>query len=134
MKSYYSKKVIEHFLHPKNFGKIKDANGIGNTENLRCGDIMKIYIKVEEKKEKEIIKNAKFETLGCGHAISTSDIICDLVKGKTIDQVLRINFQDIIDKLGPFPLPKIHCTQLGIKALRSAIEDYKKRNVKIVSK
>ena len=127
MRPYYSKKVIEHFLHPKNFGKIKDANGIGDTQNLRCGDIMKIYIKVKKEKDKEIIKDAKFETFGCGHAISISDMICDLVKGKTIKEALRIGYEDIADEIGPIPPVKVHCAHLAQAGMKAAIEDYQKR-------
>ena len=122
MRPYYSKKVIEHFLHPKNFGKIKDASGIGDTQNLRCGDI-----KVKKEKDKEIIKNAKFETFGCGHAISISDMICDLVKGKTIKEALRIGYEDIADEIGPIPPVKVHCAHLAQAGMKAAIDDYQKR-------
>jgi len=127
MTQYYSKKVLEHFLHPKNMGKIKDADGIGDTQNLRCGDVMKIYIKVEKKKGQEVIKEAKFETLGCGHAVSISDMICDLIKGKTLVQALKVGFQDIAPALGPIPPAKVHCVHLAEAAVKSAIEDYKIR-------
>ena len=110
---YYSKKIIDRFLHPKNLGKIKDANGIGDTTNLRCGDLMKIYLKIEKKGGKEIIKDAKFETIGCGHAIAISDMICDLVKGKTLDEALKIGYEAIIDELGPIPPVKMHCAKLA---------------------
>lgn len=126
-KSYYSKKIIEHFLHPKNWGKIKDADGVGDTQNLRCGDIMKVYIKVEKKKGKEIIKEAKFETLGCGHAIASSDLICELVKGKTLEKALKIGYKNIADILAPLPPQKIHCAYLAEQGLKSAIEDYKRK-------
>lgn len=127
MKTYYSKKVIEHFLHPKNMGKIKDADGIGDTENLRCGDIMRIYIKVEKKEGKEVIKEAKFETMGCAAAISTSDMICDLVIGKTLEEALRIGYKDIADELGSLPPIKIHCAYLAQEGLKMAIEGYQKK-------
>lgn len=122
MKPYYSKKVIDHFLRPRNFGKIKNASGIGDTQNLRCGDVMKLYIKVE----KSVITDIKFETMGCGHAISISDIMCDLVKGKTITQALKVDYNDIIKKLGQIPPAKVHCSYLAKSALKAAIEDYKK--------
>jgi nitrogen fixation NifU-like protein len=127
MRPYYSKEVIEHFLHPKNFGKIKNADGVGDTQNIRCGDLMKIYIKVKKEKGKEIIKDAKFETYGCGHAISTSDMLCELVKGKTPEEALKVGFKDISDKLGAFPPIKIHCIGLAQEGLKLAIEDYQKR-------
>jgi len=122
MKPYYSKKVIDHFLHPRNFGKIKNASGIGDTRNLRCGDVMKLYIKVE----KNVITDIKFETMGCGHAISISDIMCDLVKGKTVAQALKVDYNDIIKELGQIPPAKVHCSYLAKSALRAAVEDYKK--------
>jgi len=119
---YYSKKIIDRFLHPKNLGKIKDADGVGDTQNLRCGDLMKIYIKVD--KEKEIIKDAKFETFGCGHAIAISDMICDLVKGKTFEAALKVGYEAIADEIGPIPPVKIHCARLAQAAIKAAIEDY----------
>lgn len=123
----YSKKVIKHFLHPKNFGKIEKADGIGDTENLRCGDIMKIYIKVKKEKGKEIIEEAKFETLGCAAAIASSDMICDLVKGKTLKESGKVGYNNIVDKLGTLPAVKIHCAHLAETALKAAIKDYQTR-------
>ena len=125
--SYYSKKVLDHFLHPKNLGKIKKPDGVGDTQNLRCGDIMKIYIKVEKEKGKEIIKDAKFETFGCGHAIAISDMICDLVKGKTLNEALNVGYKDIAPSLGQIPPAKVHCVHLAEQALKSAINDYRKK-------
>ena len=122
--SYYTKKILERFLHPRNLGKIKDADGVGDTQNLRCGDLMKLYIKVEKKDGKEIIKDAKFETIGCGHAISISDMICDLVKGKTIDEAIKMTNKDVIDSLDGLPPIKIHCSLLSVDALSEAIYDY----------
>ncbi len=119
----YSDEVRERFLNPKNMGKIENPGGIGNTENLRCGDIMKIYLKVEDK----VIKDAKFETLGCAPAIASSDILCDLAKGKTIEEARNIKFGEIQSRLGDLPVQKIHCTQLAEKALKMAIEDYEKK-------
>ena len=130
MKQYYSKKVIEHFMNPKNFGKIKNADGIGDTKNMRCGDIMKIYIKVEKKQGNEVIKDAKFETLGCGHAIATSDMICEKIKGKTLEAAKEIGYEDIKEDLGEFPQVKIHCVALAQYALKEAIEDYYKKSKK----
>lgn len=124
---YYSKKVIEHFLHPKNLGKIKDASGIGDTQNVRCGDVMKIYIKVKKSGKKEIIEDIKFETFGCGHAISISDILCSLVKGKTIEQALKIDYKDIIKELGDIPPAKVHCSYLAKSAFKAAVDDYRQR-------
>lgn len=126
-KQYYSKKVIDRFLHPKNVGKIKDADGIGDTQNLRCGDVMKIYIKVGKRGGKEIIEDAKFETMGCGHAIAISDMICDLIKGKTFAEAVKVGYEDIADDIGPVPPVKVHCAKLAQAAVKSAIEDYKSK-------
>lgn len=126
---YYSKKIIERFLHPKNAGKIKNADGIGDTTNLRCGDLMKIYIKVDKKGGKEIIKNAKFETMGCGHALAISDMICDLVKGKTFEESLKVGYEEIAEEIGPIPPVKIHCAKLAQAAMKAAIEDYKTKKI-----
>jgi len=122
----YSKKVIEHFKNPHNYGRIKNPDGIGKVGNLRCGDIMYLYIKVE----KEKIKDIKFETFGCAAAISTSSVVTDLAKGKTISQALKIKNQDVIDKLGGLPMIKIHCSLLAINALKEAIYDYLSKNKK----
>ena len=127
---YYSKKIIDRFLHPKNLGKIKDADGVGDTTNLRCGDLMKIYIKVEKKGGKEIIKDAKFETFGCGHAIAISDMICDLVKGKTFEEAQKIGYEEIVGEIGPIPPVKMHCAKLAQAAMKVAIEDYKEKSKK----
>ena len=124
MKPYYSKKVIEHFLHPKNMGKIKDASGVGDTQNMRCGDIMKMYIKVKKAGAKEIIEDVKFETFGCGHAIAISDIMCELIKGKMIGEALTIDYNDIVKKLGEVPPAKVHCSYLAKSALKAAVDDY----------
>lgn len=127
MKPYYSKETISHFLHPKNLGRIKEASGSGDTQNLRCGDVMKIYLKIEKQKGKEIIKDAKFETMGCGYAIAISDMICDLIKGKTLKEALKTGYKDISSTLGVLPPAKVHCVHLAEVAVKSAIEDYKKK-------
>ena len=124
---YYSKKIINRFMHPKNLGKIKEADGIGDTTNLRCGDLMKIYLKVEKRGDEEIIKDAKFETFGCGHAIAISDMMCDLVKGKTFTEALKVGYEDIAEEIGPIPPVKVHCAKLAQAALKAAIEDYKEK-------
>lgn len=128
-KPYYSKKVIGHFLHPKNFGKMKNADGIGRVGNPRCGDIMDLFIKVEKRGEKEIIKDIKFHTLGCAAAIATSDMISELVKGKTLKESLKIGYKDIVNELGYLPPIKVHCANLAEQGLKKAIQDYvKKKN------
>jgi len=105
-------------------GKIKNPNGIGDTLNLKCGDVMKIYLKVSKNKDKEIIQDIKFETMGCGHAIAASDMICELAKGKTIEQAKKIKFSDVSLKLGEMPSQKLHCSSLAEHALKRAITDY----------
>lgn len=119
----YSKKVMELFLHPKNMGKIKDADGVGRVGNERCGDIMEVFIKVKNNR----IKDIKFQTYGCAAAIATSSIITELAKNKTLDEALKIKKEDVIKKAGGLPVIKIHCSALADEALRAAIDDYKKK-------
>ncbi len=119
----YSEKVMEHFKNPKNVGEIKDADGIGNVGNPVCGDIMRLYIKVDDGK----ISDAKFKTFGCGAAIATSSMVTELVKGKTIDEALKISNRAVAEALGGLPPVKMHCSVLAEQALRSAIEDYMKK-------
>jgi len=123
----YSKKVIEHFQNPHNYGKIKNANGIGEEGSLVCGDVMRLYIKVGKN---EIIEDVSFETMGCAAAIASSSVMTDLIKGKTIKQALKINNNDVIKKLGFLPSVKIHCSLLAIDALRAAINDYLSKKTK----
>lgn len=120
----YSKKVIQHFKTPHNYGVIKNADGIGEVGNPKCGDIMKIYIKVAGDKLKDI----KFETLGCPAAISTSSMITDLAKGKTINAALKITNQDVADALDGLPPIKMHCSNLAATALKKAIADYQNKH------
>lgn len=127
---YYSKQIIDRFLHPRNVGKIKNADGVGDTQNLRCGDIMKIYIKVGKKGGKEIITDAKFETMGCGHALAISDMICDLIKGKTFAEAVKVGYEDIASDIGPVPPVKVHCAKLAQTAVKAAIEDYESKKTK----
>ena len=130
--STYSKKVIQHFTNPKHFGEIKNVDGIGKVGNPACGDVMTLYIKVALKNNEEIIKDIKFHTLGCAAAIATSDIACNLVKGKTLKQALKIKHQDIVVGLDYLPPIKIHCSLLAEQGLKAAIKDYenKKKNNK----
>ena len=121
----YTKKVMETFKSPHNYGKIKNADGIGKVGNIVCGDVMWLYIKIDKnKKGEEIIKDIKFETFGCVAAISTSSIITDLVKGKTIKEALKITKDNIIKSLGGLPKIKYHCSVLAVDALVEAIYDY----------
>jgi nitrogen fixation NifU-like protein len=120
----YSEKVMQHFLNPHNVGEIPDANGVGNVGNPICGDIMRLYIKVEDGK----IVDAKFKTFGCGAAIATSSMVTDLVKGKSLEEALQISNKAVAEALGGLPKIKMHCSVLAEEALRSAIEDYRKKN------
>jgi len=121
----YSKKVIEHFKHPHNQGVIKNADAVGQVGNPSCGDVMKIYLKIDKsKKGEKIIKDIKFETLGCAAAISVSSALTDMVKGKTVSQALKITKDQIVKDLGGLPPVKVHCSMLGVEALHQAIEKY----------
>ncbi len=124
MKPYYSKEVIKRFTNPKNFGQIKNADAVGRVGNPRCGDIMKLYLKIDDK---ERIQDIKFHTLGCAAAIATSDMACDLVKGKTLKEALKIDYKKIIKALGDLPPLKIHCSVLAREGLKAAIDDYEKK-------
>jgi len=118
----YSKKVIDHFKNPHNQGVIKGADAVGKVGNPVCGDVMKIYLNIKDDKIIEI----KFETLGCAAAIAISSALTDMVKGKTIEQALKVTKNEIVKDLGGLPAPKIHCSMLGVEALHKAIENYKK--------
>ena len=127
----YSKTVLEHFQNPHNQGNIPDASGVGEVGNPVCGDIMKIYLKIsgdDKNIETRIIKDIKFETLGCGAAIASTSMLTDLVKGKTIGYALKISKQDVADSLGGLPKLKVHCSVLAVDGLKAAVEDYKKSN------
>lgn len=130
----YSEKVIQHFTKPKNMGKIKNPDGVGRAGNPVCGDIMELFVKIKTDKKtdkkKNTIKDLKFQTLGCAAAISTSDVACEILKGKTIEQALKIKAKDIVKKLGGLPVQKIHCSLLAIEALQAAIKDYLKKKSK----
>lgn len=125
----YNQKVLEHFQNPRNQGVISDADGIGQVGNPICGDIMKIYIKMaKNKKGEKIIKDIKFETLGCGAAIATSSILTEMVKGKTIKEALKIGKLDIAKELGGLPKAKLHCSVLAHEGLAAAVKDYQERD------
>lgn len=128
----YTKKVMQHFLHPKNMGKIKNPDGVGRAGNPVCGDTLELYIKIkiDKKKGKEVIKDLKFQTIGCAAAISVSDIACEMLKGKMIDEALKLNNRDIIKKLGGLPEVKMHCSLLAVEALKKAINNYLKNKKK----
>ena len=120
----YSQKVIEHFQNPQNVGEIENADGVGTVGNPSCGDIMKMYIKVEN----DIITDIKFKTFGCGAAIATSSITTAIVKGKTIEEAEKLTRNEVADALGGLPPIKMHCSNLATDALRAAIEDYRAKH------
>jgi nitrogen fixation NifU-like protein len=123
MEDKYTKIVKDHFFNPRNVGEIKDADGIGTVGNPKCGDIMTIYIKVKNDK----IKDIKFKTFGCAAAIASSSIGTELVKGKTLDEAMKLSRDDVANELGGLPAIKLHCSNLVSDAIREAIKDYRKR-------
>lgn len=120
----YTEKVMDHFSNPRNVGEIDDANGVGEVGNASCGDIMKIYLKVEN----NIIQDVKFKTFGCGAAIATSSMVTELAIGKTIDEALILTNQAVAEALDGLPPAKMHCSNLAADALHEAIKDYKNKN------
>lgn len=119
----YSEKVMDHFTNPRNVGEISDADGIGEVGNAKCGDIMKMYIKVDN----GIISDVKFKTFGCGAAIATSSMATELIKGKTIEDALKLTNKAVVEALEGLPPAKLHCSVLAEQAMKSAISDYYKR-------
>lgn len=119
----YSDKVMDHFTNPRNVGEIPDANGIGEIGNAKCGDIMKIFIKVEN----DIIIDVKFKTFGCGSAIATSSMATEMIKGKPISEAVKLTNQAVIEALDGLPAVKIHCSVLAEQATKAAIADYYQR-------
>lgn len=124
----YNKKIIQHFTNPKFFGKIKNPDAVGNAGNPRCGDLLTLYLKVDNPPagRTKKITDIRFQTLGCASAIAASDMICELAKGKTLDKALKISFKNVSKSLGVLPPLKIHCAQLVTEALKDAIGKYKK--------
>ncbi|PIT84795.1 iron-sulfur cluster assembly scaffold protein [Candidatus Micrarchaeota archaeon CG10_big_fil_rev_8_21_14_0_10_45_29] len=120
----YNKKVISRFKKPKFAGEIKNADAVGEVGNLKCGDIMRVYIKVKEGK----ISQIKFKTYGCVAAIASSDILCELAKGKTLEEAQKITGRDVLKEVGEVPALKVHCSILAQNALKKAIEEYKKKS------
>lgn len=120
----YSEKVMDHFTNPRNVGKIDDADGVGQVGNPKCGDIMRMYIKVKD----NIITDVKFNTFGCGSAIATSSIATEMIKGKTIDEALALTNKEVVAALGGLPAHKLHCSVLAEEAVKSAVKDYYDRN------
>ena len=122
----YSDKVMDHFRHPRNVGVIEDADGVGEVGNAKCGDIMKMYLKIKD----NVIEDVKFETFGCGSAIASSSMATELIKGKTVEEALALTNADVIKELDGLPAQKIHCSVLAEEAIHKAIEDYKSKNAK----
>jgi len=120
----YSEKVMDHFQNPRNVGEIEDASGIGEVGNMKCGDIMRMYIKVEN----DIITDCKFKTFGCGSAIATSSMATELIKGKPLSEALTLSNKAVVEALDGLPPVKIHCSVLAEEAVRAAIKDYYDRN------
>jgi len=149
----YTKEVMDHFMNPRNVGEIKDADGVGEVGNLKCGDVMYVYIKVgkrhisresgvgSQEKERptpntqpqteEFIEDIKYKTLGCAAAIATSSMMSDLVKGKSLEEALKVSRDDINEALGVLPKQKYHCSILSADAVHKAIEDYKAKKGKV---
>jgi nitrogen fixation NifU-like protein len=119
----YSEKVMDHFSNPRNVGEITDADGVGQVGNPKCGDIMKMYLKIEN----NIIIDAKFKTFGCGAAVATSSMATELVKGKTVEEALKITNAAVAEALDGLPPVKMHCSNLAEEAIRAAIDDYLKK-------
>lgn len=119
----YSEKVMDHFANPRNVGEIENANAVGEVGNAVCGDIMKIYMDIED----NIIKDVKFKTFGCGAAIATSSMATEMVKGKTVDEALELTNKAVMDALDGLPPEKIHCSVLAEQAIQAALEDYSKK-------
>ena len=121
--SLYSEKVMDHFKNPRNVGIIEDASGIGEVGNAKCGDIMKIYLKIEN----DIIVDVKFETFGCGSAIASSSMATELIKGKPLSQALELTNKAVAEALDGLPAYKMHCSVLAEEAIKAAIDDYKNK-------
>ncbi len=117
----YTEKVMDHFQNPRNVGEIPDANAVGTVGNAKCGDIMKIYMKIDEN---QVISDIKFKTFGCGAAIATSSMATELVKGKTVEEALQITNRAVVEALEGLPPEKLHCSVLAEEAIHAAIEDY----------
>lgn len=116
----YSEKVLDHFSNPRNVGELPDANGVGEVGNAKCGDIMKMYLKIEN----GVIEDVRFKTFGCGAAIATSSMATELIKGKPLDQALGLTNKAVVEALDGLPAVKIHCSVLAEQAIKSAISDY----------
>ena len=124
----YSEKVMDHFRNPRNVGVIEDANGVGEVGNAKCGDIMKMYLKIED----DIVKDVKFETFGCASAVASSSMATELIKGKPVSEVKELTNKAVAEALDGLPDYKMHCSVLAEEAIQSALEDYARRTGKTV--
>ena len=122
----YSEKVMDHFMNPRNMGEIEDADGVGTVGNAKCGDIMRIFLKVED----GVIQDVKFKTFGCGAAVATSSMATEMVKGKSIDEALQLTNKAVAEALDGLPPVKMHCSLLAEQAIHAAVEDYQKKHPK----
>ena len=122
----YSEKVMDHFQHPRNVGEIENASGVGTVGNAKCGDIMRMFLDIDD--ETHIIKECKFKTFGCGAAVATSSMATELVKGKTIEEALQVTNKAVMEALDGLPPVKIHCSLLAEEAIHAALWDYSKKN------
>ena len=120
----YSEKVLDHFANPRNVGEIENADGIGEVGNAKCGDIMKMYIKVDD----DTITDVKFKTFGCGAAIATSSIATEMIKGKKLDEAVKLTNKAVVEALDGLPPAKLHCSVLAEEAMKAAVSDYYKKN------
>ena len=120
----YTETVMDHFTHPRNVGEIPDADGVGEVGNAKCGDIMKMYLKIKDDR----IEDVKFETFGCGSAIASSSMATELIKGKTIEEALAVTSKQVVDALGGLPASKLHCSVLAEESIKAAVKNYYDRN------
>src|SRR5690625_826962 len=124
MNKMYSEKVMEHFTNPRNVGEIDNADGVGEVGNAKCGDIMKMYLKIDD----NVVEDVKFKTFGCGSAIASSSIATELIKGKTIDEVMKLTNKAVVEALDGLPPVKVHCSVLAEQAVKAALLDYSNKN------
>ena len=120
----YTETVMDHFTHPRNVGEIPDADGVGEVGNAKCGDIMKMYLKIDG----DVITDVKFKTFGCGSAIATSSMATEMIKGKTIEEALAVTNKQVVDALGGLPAYKLHCSVLAEESIKAAVKNYYDRN------